>query len=179
MLITGASGFVGSHAVPVLGKKYQVDTISLKGKKTDHIELNHYNVILHLAGIAHQAVDISEEEYNSVNHKLAVQLAESAKKAGVSHFIFMSTVKVYGEIDELPFREDSICDPKDAYASSKLNAEKDLLAMNSPSFIVSVIRPALIYGKGVKGNLAKLISLIRKLPVVFFPLIHNKRSLYT
>lgn len=177
ILITGASGFVGLHAIQVFRKKYNVDTISLKGKNPEEIELNKYEVILHLAGIAHQTKKISSGEYESANHKLPVQLAKKANEQGVGHFIFISTVKVYGENSEQALNENSKCTPVDAYGQSKLNAEKDLLSMNSDSFIVSVIRPALIYGKGVKGNLAKLVNLIRAVPVIPFPLIHNKRSL--
>jgi UDP-glucose 4-epimerase len=177
ILITGASGFVGSHALPIFKKKYNVDTNSLKGRNPEDFELNKYEVILHLSGIAHQTKQISPVEYESVNHKLPVQFAKRAKEQGVGHFIFISTVKVYGENADKALKENSACTPVDPYGQSKLNAEKDLLAMNSDSFIVSVIRPALIYGKGVKGNLAKLVNLIRAVPVIPFPLIHNKRSL--
>ena len=177
ILITGASGFVGSHALPFFRKKYNIDTISLKQKSHENFDLNKYDVILYLAGIAHQTKKISSAEYDLANHKLPVQLAKRAKEQGVNHFIFVSTVKVFGENSDKPLNENSTCTPVDAYGQSKLNAENDLLAMNSDSFIVSVIRPTLIYGKGVKGNLEKLVNLIRAVPVIPFPVINNKRSL--
>src|SRR3990170_8368495 len=94
ILITGASGFVGSHALPFFRKKYNIDTISLKQKSHENFDLNKYDVILYLAGIAHQTKKISSAEYDLANHKLPVQLAKRAKEQGVNHFIFVSTVKV-------------------------------------------------------------------------------------
>ncbi len=177
MLVTGASGFVGTHAIPYFNRKYNTTIISFKDKKVSEVDLNSYQVILHLAGIAHQTKELPDSYYHDVNYTLTVDLAKKASKEGVSHFIFLSSVKVYGEHIDHPVNEQSPCHPGDAYAKSKFEAEAEILKLNSTSFTVSVIRPALVYGKNVKGNLDNLISLIKKYPVIPLGNIHNKRSL--
>jgi nucleoside-diphosphate-sugar epimerase len=90
----------------------------------------------------------------------------------------MSTLKVYGDfVPDLKIRnEDSVCYPDDSYGRSKLEAETGLKKMNSPEFIVSVIRTSLVYGEGVKANMMSLVKLIEKLPVLPFKNISNKRN---
>ncbi|MGB4850552.1 MAG: NAD-dependent epimerase/dehydratase family protein [Saprospiraceae bacterium] len=177
ILVTGASGFIGSYAVPILSEKYQIVSISLQEKTVNEINLENYDVILHLSGIAHQNKVISGKMHEAVNYQMTVDLAGKAKEKGIRHFIFLSTVKVFGESTAQSLNEISPCFPVDDYARSKYRAESDILKMNSDSFIVSVVRPALVYGKGVKGNLAKLIALVRTLPIIPLDGINNSRSL--
>jgi len=61
----------------------------------------------------------STDEYERVNVKQTIDLAKKAKSSNVKHFIFMSTVKVYGEENNFPYKENSTCEPKDIIPSEK------------------------------------------------------------
>jgi len=101
-----------------------------------------------------------DENYFAINYELTKQLALAAKANGVKQFLFLSTIKVFGECsDGEIYNEKSECIPTDAYGKSKLKAEKFLLSIASPDFVVTIVRPPLIFGPGVKGNLDKIIKL--------------------
>ena len=122
-------------------------------------------VVFHLAGIAHRRAP--EAEYEAVNHRATLQLAEAARSAGVSHFLFLSSVKAMGPADsDLPRAELNCNEPLDAYGASKWRAECDLREMCGGSdMALSILRPALVGGAGVKGNLRSLArSVARGLP---------------
>ncbi|HUR30017.1 MAG TPA: NAD-dependent epimerase/dehydratase family protein, partial [Saprospiraceae bacterium] len=73
--------------------------------------------------------------------------------------------------------EGAACQPLTDYGKSKLQAEQELLKLSDDQFVVSIIRPAVVYGKGAKGNIAKLMKLIDKLPVIPLGDISNRRSM--
>jgi len=177
ILITGANSFIGTN-FKEYSKFRDSDEVSLIDKRPEAIDFTGYDVVLHLAAIVHQSEKISEELYFKVNSDLCLQVAECAKKAGVSQFIFMSTVKVFGDInaENLLRNELSECKPDDAYGRSKYDAEQRLKKLNYEKFVVSVIRTPLVYGTGVKANMFKLIKLIDTFPVLPFGMINNKRS---
>ncbi len=177
ILITGASGFVGSYALPFFEDKFNVQKVSLRTTPIDEISFTEISTVVHLAGKAHQMKRINPEEYFKVNHKLTLRLAKRAKKENVKHFIFISSVKVYGDNINTYFDEDSECFPTEPYGKSKLLAEKDLLSLNDENFIISIIRPPLIYGPNVKGNLKKIRALIERLPILPLGAIQNERSM--
>lgn len=177
VLMTGASGFVGQYALPFLQQDFNIITVSLQGIRIEDIELKNVDTILHLAGKAHQMVEIPSEEYFKVNHELTIDLAKRAKEKGVTHFIFISSVKVFGEVNNTILDESSVCNPNDPYGQSKLAAEIDLLKLADNDFFVSIIRPPLVYGPKVKGNLRNLHNLILKLPFLPFGNINNERSM--
>ena len=177
ILVTGASGFIGNYAIPYLEEHFPITKVSLRSSSVSEISFENIGAILHLAGKAHQMKAIDPDEYFKVNHRLTVELATKAKKAGVSHFVFISTVKVFGDKVNVTLDEDSICHPTNPYGKSKLVAEQDLLKLSSKNFIVSIIRPPLVYGPMAKGNLKKLENLIQKLPFLPFKNISNERSM--
>ncbi len=177
IIVTGSSGFIGSYALPKLQQYFKVETVSLREITIDSIGFKDTNAILHLAGKAHQMKKINSDEYFRVNHRLTLRLANKAKTEGVSHFIFISSVKVFGDIANVLLNENSICMPSDPYGESKLAAEKGLLELVDKDFTVSIIRPPLVYGPNVKGNLEVLTKLIHKLPMLPFGNIQNERSM--
>lgn len=178
ILLTGASGFVGKYAVPALQLDYNLTTISLQNTDISIIDFTSIKTVVHLAGMAHQMDKADKGLYFNINHKLTLDFAMEAKKKGVAHFIYISSTKVYGEhIGKTYFNEKSDCVPTDAYGESKWKAEQDLFEIADEQFIVSVIRPPLIYGHNVKGNLNNLLTLIHKFPLVPFGKIQNKRSM--
>jgi nucleoside-diphosphate-sugar epimerase len=177
ILITGANSFIGTN-FKEFSKFRNTEEVSLIDKRPEDIDFTGYDVVLHLAAIVHQSEKITEEMYFKINSDLCLKVAECAKKAGVSQFVFMSTVKVYGDNntkDELR-NEKSECNPGDAYGRSKLDAEERLKKLTGDSFIVSVIRTPLVYGNGVKANMHRLIKLVDHFPVLPFGETGNRRS---
>jgi nucleoside-diphosphate-sugar epimerase len=176
-LVTGSTGFLGAHVVPSLEKHHTVKIVSLRNTAIQDIQFDDINTIIHLAGLAHQMTAIDPQLYFDVNKKQTLALAEKAKDNGVKHFIFISTVKVYGDTIKEGINEDSKCNPTDPYGQSKWEAEVGLKKLEDDKFSVAIIRPTLIYGKGVKGNLDKIIKLCLKIPVLPFGAIDNNRSM--
>lgn len=176
ILVTGASGFVGDRFLKGKGNEYTLVPVSLREKQIHDINWRDISAVLHLAGIAHRMQKTEDELYYDVNYELTKKLADAAKKAGVKQFIFMSTIKVYGEGYQ-KISLDTPCKPNDAYGKSKLLAEHYLQELSSPSFKVAIIRPPLIYGPGVKGNMARLINLVEQKKYLPLGEINNKRSI--
>lgn len=178
ILITGANSFVGKNFLNNSVNEH-INEVCLIKNKVEDIDFSNYDVILHLAAIVHQTKTIPESEYFKINTDLCLNVAKKAKKDGVKQFVFMSSVKVYGEYspNNRVWNEISECTPNDSYGKSKYAAELGLMELKDKSFNVSVIRPPLIYGIGVKANMLNLIKLIDRIPVIPLDKINNKRSL--
>ncbi len=182
LMITGASGFIGTNFIERYKDKYNIVLVDLLKIKPEEIEFKDVDTVLHLAALVHQMNGAPREKYFEVNTELTKKIAEAAKKNKVKHFVFYSTVKVYGYDGDLYnhnfiLNEYSPCNPtNDPYGESKWEAEKILREMESDDFIVSVIRPPMVYGKGVKGNMESLIKLVKKLPILPFNYTKNRRS---
>ncbi|BDX39583.1 UDP-N-acetylenolpyruvoylglucosamine reductase [Tenuifilaceae bacterium CYCD] len=178
ILLTGANSFIGQHIINEL-KEYQFEEVSLVDKHPSSIDFSKYNCVIHLAAIVHQKKTISKDLYFRINSDLAYETALAAKKAGIQHFIFFSTIKVYGNggYQNIIYSELSKCNPVDDYAKSKLEAEKRLFELADDDFVVSIIRPSMVYGKGVKANMQSLINLIKLLPIIPLGNINNSRSM--
>ena len=182
LMITGALGFIGTNFIERYKEKYNIVPVDLLKIKPEEIEFKNVDTVLHLAALVHQMNGAPREKYFEVNTELTRKVAEVAKKNKVKHFVFYSTVKVYGYDGDLynhnfVLNEHSKCNPvNDPYGESKWEAEKILREMESDDFIVSVIRPPMVYGKGVKGNMESLIKLVKKLPVLPFNYTKNRRS---
>ena len=183
LMITGASGFIGSNFIEKYRKDYNIISVDLLKKKPEDLSFDGVDCILHLAAVVHQMKGAAREKYFEVNTELTRRMAENAKIKGVKHFVFYSTVKVYGYDGDLKnhnyvLNELSECNPKDdPYGESKWEAEKILKELESENFRVAIIRPPMVYGKGVKGNMENLIKLIKKSPILPFKYDKNKRSL--
>ena len=192
ILITGEHSYVGEQVERYLeeynaklfsneaGKKrYRIDTISLFGEEWKKKDFSEYDVVFHVAGIAHGRVKENTEEgrkqYFTVNRDLTYQLALKAKAEGVSQFIFMSTMAVYGGNKEQRITKDTIPSPSSAYGESKLQAEWLIGELEENQFKVAILRPPMIYGEGCKGNYPKLAKLVKLLPC--FPKVGNRRSM--
>jgi len=177
ILITGANSFVGKNYI--LWSKYKrVEEVSLLDKKPDEIDFSKYDVVINLIAVVHQSGNVPESEYFKINKDLCLNIAECAKRAGVKQFVFLSTVKVYGETtnNSIALNEDSPCYPHDSYGRSKLAAETALKQLDNFGFTVSIIRTPLVYGDGVKANMLNIMKLVDRLPILPLGGIHNKRS---
>ena len=177
LLLTGASGFIGSYFRNKYSKKHNIKSFSFLNDDLKNIDLTHIDTVIHLSALVHQMGGASKEEYERVNIAQTLELAKKAKENAVKHFIFMSTVKVYGEEANIPYTEKSDCNPQDEYGKSKLKAELELQKLQDDDFKVSIIRTPIVYGYGVKGNIKSLIALLNKVPILPFGDIENKRSM--
>lgn len=141
------------------------------------------DVVIHSAGLAHQSDkenNASRALYFKVNAKSTERIALSALEAGVKHFIFLSTVKVNGEGGHGvgPYRSSDEVKPFGAYAESKAEAEKLLLSIAHGSrMTISILRPPLIYGPGVKANFARLLRMSSLMFLAPHSIRAGKRSL--
>jgi UDP-glucose 4-epimerase len=160
--VTGATGFVGQRFMNYKRDRYDLRPVSLRAVKPSAISLRDVDTLVHLAGKAHDMSLQDEAVYFDINYSITRELAEHAIESGVKHFIYISSVKVYGEGSETPLHESSPCHPEDPYGRSKLKAEEFLLSLKSLDFTVSIVRPPVVYGPNVKGNIIRLLGAIEK-----------------
>ncbi|MCG3722789.1 UDP-glucose 4-epimerase family protein [Vibrio cincinnatiensis] len=200
VLLTGASGFVGNVLNAAMINHYQVlsavrDKHSVDfdvcvevqeiDKNTQWGEaLSGVHCIIHCAARVHIMNDSSSDplaEFRTVNTDGTLNLARQAVEAGVTRFIFLSSIKVNGESTSNgePFTAFDQCLPEDPYGMSKSEAELQLMELAKDSGMeVVIIRPTLVYGPGVKANFASLMGLVAKgIPLPFGCINRNQRSL--
>lgn len=177
ILITGINGFIGSYFSTTYDNKYNIKKFSFRNDNLKKLDLKNIETIIHLSALVHQMGGASREEYEKVNVIQTLALASRAKNSGVKHFVFMSTVKVYGEETAIVYTEKSDCDPQDDYGKSKLKAELEIQKLEDEDFKISIIRTPIVYGYGVKANMKNLINLVNKIPILPFSDIENSRSM--
>ncbi len=181
ILITGANSYVGTSFENYVmdTDAYVCHTVDTMGQQWQEQSFRGYDVVFHVAGIAHADVGQVDEQtrqlYYQVNTELAVAVAKKAKQDGVRQFIFMSSMIVYSGCNETTITHDTVPHPENFYGDSKWQAEQGIQALASPEFKVVILRPPMIYGKGSKGNYPKLAKLAQKTP--FFPRFMNQRSM--
>jgi UDP-glucose 4-epimerase len=181
ILITGKGSYIGTSFVEWLEQwpeVYEVVEISVRGEEWKTHDFSQYDVVLHVAGIAHVSTDPKmEEQYYKVNRDLTIDVASKAKKENVKQFIFISSIIVYGDSSSYKkiIDRNTLPNPTNFYGDSKLQAEYRLKAIESNDFKIAILRPPMIYGKGSKGNYSKLVQVARKSLV--FPDIDNERSM--
>ncbi len=181
ILITGANSYIGTSFQKWLEEQpenYEVDTVDMIDNSWRDKDFSLYDVVFHVAGIAHVSSDPKLEDlYYKVNRDLTIETAKKAKDEGVKQFIFMSSIIVYGDssIKKNVIDKNTIPVPSNFYGKSKLEAEEGIKKLVDDQFKIVIIRPPMIYGKGSKGNYPKLSKAAQKLPV--FPDIDNERSM--
>lgn len=181
VLITGKNSYIGNSVKEWLEKdkgKYEISTISMKDDRWRYDDFSKYDTILHVAGIAHVSASSElESMYYKVNRDLTIEAAKKAKESGVKHFIFMSSIIVYGDacMDKKIITKDTIPTPSNFYGKSKLQAEEGIRKLEDDLFNISIIRIPMVYGKGSKGNYLRLSKLSKKISI--FPDLNNERSM--
>ena len=194
-LITGASGFVGSHLMAEMARRGLpargvtrgavpgLVTIPTYGPDMNWREcLDGVDTIIHLAARVHVMRETATDPlalFREANVEATLNLARQAAEAGVRRFIFVSSIKVNGERTEpgKPFTADDPPNPQDPYGISKAEAEAALLALGQQTGLeITIIRPPLVYGPGVRGNFRSLMKWAASGTPSIFPLVKNKRS---
>ncbi len=184
ILVTGASGFVGPHVVAALaGAGWRprlalrrpvpvpagVETV-LTGDLTGPVDwsaaLQGVDHVVHMAGLAHAGPGLDEALYRRINTEATLELARAAAAAGIRRFVHLSSIKALsGAFDGPPLSEEAPPAPADPYGRSKLAAEQALAGLDLDWVN---LRPVLVYGPGVKANMAVLLRLARlPLPLPF------------
>ncbi|MEH7085349.1 NAD-dependent epimerase/dehydratase family protein [Neobacillus drentensis] len=178
ILITAKNSYIGKAFATWTANKYMVEYISCRTEEWRKLDLSKFDVILHVAGIAHVSTDPNMESiYYKVNRDLTIDLATKAKSEGVKQFIFLSSLIVYGDSSSEMriINQNTIPNPSNFYGNSKLQAEAGIKPLESDNFKIVTLRPPMIYGKGSKGNYPKLAKAAMKIPI--FPDIDNQRSM--
>lgn len=184
VLITGAGSYVGESVrryIIAKNSSYQIDAVDTIGDNWKKADYSQYDVVFHVAGIAHVNADPKMEPlYYKVNRDLTIEVARYAQNAGVKQFIFMSSQIVFHESQSLKtevLTAETKPNPNGFYGDSKLQAEEGLKALRAEGgeMKICILRPCMIYGPNAKGNFPRLAKLACKTPI--FPAWHNKRSM--
>lgn len=200
VLVTGVTGLVGSNVaaqfasrgVEVIGicrrevradariPGVQYHAVAGIGPETrwEHV-LRDVDVVVHAAAHAHVMAPSPTDHaaYQYVNVAGTRALASAALEAGVARFVFISSIKVNGEATPKgPFRASDVPAPRDAFGRCKLGGEQavqDVL----PASKWTIVRPPLVYGRGMRGNFARMAHLVSTGLPLPFASIANRRSL--
>ena len=187
VLITGVNSYIGVSYEQYVAEKYAdqltIDTIDMIDGSWRQKDFSPYDIVYHVAGIAHADVgnvdEATKKKYYAVNTDLAIETCKKAKEEGVGQFVFMSSAIVYGDSagygKQKRITKKTRPKPSNFYGDSKWQADQGVRKLASESFTVTVLRPPMIYGKGSKGNYPTLAKMAKKLPV--FPDVQNERSM--
>jgi nucleoside-diphosphate-sugar epimerase len=201
VLVTGANGLVGRQLLLELAAQQVSVRAAVRGvaqlpgtaerhaiadleSAPDWTEaLRECDAVVHLAARVHMMRDRAADPaaaYQRVNTEATLGLARQAAAAGVRRFVFLSSIKVNGEVnrDGQPFRPADEAHPADPYAWSKHQAELGLRQLERESGLqVAIVRPPLVYGPGVKANFLRLLRAISRGRPLPLGRVHNRRSL--
>jgi UDP-glucose 4-epimerase len=204
VVVTGAGGFVGRALVAHFAGTGRPFRAIVRQRSLSTVTQPHFHAVadlaltpdaeldaiaagaaavVHLAGRAHVQDETASDPaaaYTSANVTATARLARAAARAGVQRFVLASTVKVNGETSNAsrPFRPDDPPDPRDDYARSKLQAERELAAICAGTFMAPIaLRLPLVYGPGVKDNFARLLDEVARERAFPLGAVRNRRSL--
>jgi len=199
LLLTGATGFLGSRVATALYSKPDVNLTAAVRRRTEipianimkvqgldantdwSIALTNQQVVIHAAARAHiikDEVADPQMEYRRINLDGTLNFARQASASGVKRFIFVSSIGVNGNFNTQPFTENDMPNPAEFYAQSKWEAEQGLWEIQRETGMeIVIIRPPLVYGPNAPGNFGSLMRWVGKSVPLPFGAINNQRSL--
>ena len=198
ILVTGANGFVGralcrdlaGRGLPVRAAVRRRGTLEGAVAVGDLAEatdwskaLDGVEVVVHLAArvhVMHETLSDPLAAFRTVNVDASLNLARQCLAHGVKRFVYVSSIKVNGEVTQpgQPFRHDDVPRPQDPYGISKLEAENGLKALaDSRGVELVIVRPPLVYGPGVGANFSRMIEWVRRGVSLPLGAVHNRRAL--
>jgi UDP-glucose 4-epimerase len=176
--LTGATGFIGRYLVRELPRRgYRVQILlrrpgevppeassavigDIAAPQNMSAALRGVDMLIHSAGLAHAMTGRPEDDYRAINTEATVNLARAAERAKIKRFVFLSSIRAQsGPTANGTLTEDQEPAPTDPYGRSKLAAERGLSEVGLDWV---ALRPVLVYGPGVKGNMAALLGLARR-----------------
>jgi UDP-glucose 4-epimerase len=191
--LTGATGFIGQYLLRELPKRGYRLRVLLRRPSVMPLEsasavvgdlarpqnmaaaLADVSAVIHSAGIAHAMSGLPEDDYRMLNTQATIGLARAAQRAGARRFIFLSSIRAQsGPSADHVLTEALAPQPTDAYGRSKLAAEQELAQLDLDWV---ALRLTLVYGPGMKGNMAELVRLARSPYPLPLARLHAKRSL--
>ncbi len=178
VIIAGAHSYIGGSFKEYLEQwpnEYEVSVLGTRDLKPNKTMFSGADVLFCAAGVAH----IKETKENrhlffDVNRDLVVNIAKTAKKAGVKPFILLSSMSVYG-METGKISKDTKPRPITAYGQSKLEADDEIKKLEDNNFAFACLRPPMVYGKNCTGNYQALRKFALKSPI--FPDYKNQRSM--
>jgi len=196
VLVTGASGFVGQTIVETYrsagirvkatGKRLHSPWSDADYHPADIVDdkafahlCRQVDCVVHSAGLAHKfdGMHSPSDMFEQINVNGTVNVVFHAIRAGVRHFILISSVSVYGT-HPFPCHEDTLCRPEGVYAQSKFTAEQKAIDMaESAGMPLTILRLATVYGEGDPGNVGRLLRAIDRNQFIWIGDGRNRKSL--
>lgn len=182
ILVLGKNGYI-SRCFQNYMKKFpevEIKVVSVRDNIWKGYSFRGYDVVFNATGLAHNdARKGTEKEFIDLNVLLPGELAKKAKEEGVTTFIHMSSLIVYGQAASIgkfyPITEDTLPNPDNIYGKSKLLGEKEILKNEDDKFKVAIIRSGRVYGENDTDTIKQLVDYAKTMP--FFPNIKNSISM--
>jgi len=183
VMLIGVGGYIGGKFTEYIKKNYpdwKINAIDSMNRQWADADFHGYDAIFNVSGLAHaNARKGSEELYYVVNGQLPIDVAKKAKKEGVSLFVQMSSIIVYGDMsglgEEIIISAETVPAEPTIYGRSKMMAERGLMELVDGTFEVAIMRPPLIYSEYARDNFPRLVNFAKKMPI--FPKLKNKQSM--
>lgn len=179
IMLCGSNSYIGNNFIKYTAGRFEVDQLDVTTDSWKQFNFCEYDAIIHLAAIVHRPKETNELLYKQANSILPIEVAKKAIGQGVKHFVFISTMGVWGigpSFDNCgKISTESIYAPTLLYAKSKLQAEIDLVELRKiKDFSLSIVRPPNVYGENCRGNYYHYMEYCAKyLPL--FPLMRKNK----
>lgn len=183
IVITGKNSYIGNHIQEWIQRKdesYKILQVDVQNSDWKKFRFMPNDIVIHTAGIVHRPDVKDWSLYEKVNVELPVEVAEKAKKANAVHFVFLSSMAIYGVKKQLKknvITQDTSINPVSLYGRSKYLAESRIRKLESENFLITIVRPPNVYGYNCKGGyISGFTSIVKKMPAIPYAFDEVKQS---